>query len=45
VLEEITFAARSRTGIGGEAMAMRRRAPSVSPPMVGAVLGDSRFLI
>ncbi len=45
VLEEITFAARSRTGIGGEAMAMRQRAPSVSPPMVGAVLGDSRFLI
>ncbi len=26
-------------------MAVRQRAPSVSSPMVGAVLGDSRFLI
>jgi hypothetical protein len=41
----ITFVARRRMGIEWEAMVVRQKAPSVSPPMVRAVLGDSRLLI
>jgi hypothetical protein len=45
VSKEITFVARRIMGIKWETMVVQQRAPSISPPMVGAMLGNSKFLI